>query len=257
MASNIGSAATITGNPQNIIIGSLSRIPYGTFAAALAPAAAAGSLWRRSHRAVSRANSGRASGCRRRAPRPRQPALRARALVATSALIASFFPARRRPRPRSSSARSADHAPRSKPERVYAEIDWALLLMFAGLFIVVAGFEKAVLSPQTTQECRPRASADPAVLSLVAAVLSNLVSNVPAVLALKPFIVALPDPQHAWLVAAMASTFAGNLALLGSVANLIVVQRARRPRREIGFWQLSEVGVPVTVSTILVGLWWL
>jgi hypothetical protein len=60
------------------------------------------------------------------------------------------------------------------------------------------------------------------------AVLSNLVSNVPAVLVLKPFLASTSDPRHAWLVVAMASTLAGNLTLVGSVANLIVAQRAAR-----------------------------
>jgi Na+/H+ antiporter NhaD/arsenite permease-like protein len=91
----------------------------------------------------------------------------------------------------------------------------------------------------------------------VTAALSNLVSNVPAVLVLKPFLTALPDPQRAWLVAAMAATLAGNLTILGSVANLIVVQRAARRGVTIGFWQYFRVGAPVTVLTILGGLWWL
>ena len=79
----------------------------------------------------------------------------------------------------------------------------------------------------------------------------------PAVLVLKPFVMALPDPRRAWLVAAMAATLAGNLTLLGSVANLIVVQRAAERGVGIGFWQYFRVGAPVTVLTILVGLWWL
>ena len=94
-------------------------------------------------------------------------------------------------------------------------------------------------------------------LSLVTAVLSNLVSNVPAVLVLKPFVANLADPRRAWLVVAMASTLAGNLTVLGSVANLIVVQRARNRGVEIGFWTYLKVGAPLTVLTILVGVWWL
>ena len=67
----------------------------------------------------------------------------------------------------------------------------------------------------------------------------------------------LPDPQRAWLVIAMASTLAGNLTLVGSVANLIVAQRARRYGVTIGFWPHFRVGAPLTFLTILVGLWWL
>lgn len=82
-------------------------------------------------------------------------------------------------------------------------------------------------------------------------------SNVPAVLALRSFLAGLGDPQRAWLVVAMASTLAGNLTLVGSVANLIVAQRARRYGVRIGFWPYFRVGAPLTLATILFGLWWL
>jgi Na+/H+ antiporter NhaD/arsenite permease-like protein len=95
------------------------------------------------------------------------------------------------------------------------------------------------------------------VLALVTAILSNLVSNVPAVLVLKPFVAALPDPRRAWLIVAMSATLAGNLTILGSVANLIVVQRAARRGLAIVFWQYLRVGAPLTVLTIIVGLLWL
>jgi len=95
------------------------------------------------------------------------------------------------------------------------------------------------------------------VLTTVAAVLSNLVSNVPAVLVLKPFIQPLADQRTAWLTLAMASTLAGNFTILGSVANLIVVERARTAHVTIGFWTYFRVGAPVTLLTLLVGAWWL
>jgi Na+/H+ antiporter NhaD/arsenite permease-like protein len=91
-------------------------------------------------------------------------------------------------------------------------------------------------------------------LSLVTAALSNIVSNVPAVLVLRPFVARLPDPAHAWLVVAMASTLAGNFTILGSVANLIVVSRARARRVEIGFGTYFLVGGPLTVLTIVAGV---
>jgi Na+/H+ antiporter NhaD/arsenite permease-like protein len=94
-------------------------------------------------------------------------------------------------------------------------------------------------------------------LSAVTAILSNLVSNVPAVLVLRPFVGQTGDPQHAWLVVAMASTLAGNLTVLGSVANLIVVQLARAEGVTIGFWEYFQVGMPLSLLTILLGLWWL
>ena len=87
--------------------------------------------------------------------------------------------------------------------------------------------------------------------------LSNLVSNVPAVLMLKPFVAALPDTATAWKVVAMASTLAGNFTVLGSIANLIVVEKAARRGIVIGFWDYFRVGAPLTVLTILLGTLWL
>jgi Na+/H+ antiporter NhaD/arsenite permease-like protein len=260
MASNIGSVATITGNPQNIIIGSLSHIPYAAFAERLAPLAAFG-------------------------------------LVATVALIALVYrqeflmrellPALRPPPPRY-------HGPlviktvlvvamivclfflgepvakvaivggafllltrRVRPEKVYREIDWPLLVMFVGLFIVVGGLEKSVIGPNLDAVGAKLHFANDAVLGVSAAVLSNIVSNVPAVLVLKPFIPNLPDPKHAWLVVAMAATFAGNFTLIGSIANLIVAERAKTRGIVLDFKSYFVIGAPLTILTIVAGLLWL
>jgi Na+/H+ antiporter NhaD/arsenite permease-like protein len=93
----------------------------------------------------------------------------------------------------------------------------------------------------------------PAVLTVVAALISNVVSNVPAVLLFKPIIPTLGEPDRAWLILAMSSTLAGNLTLLGSVANLIVAEGARAARVEIGFVEYSRVGIPLTVLTLALG----
>jgi len=87
----------------------------------------------------------------------------------------------------------------------------------------------------------------------VTAALSNVVSNVPAGLLLKPVVTTLGEPQRAWLLVAMASTLAGNLTLIGSVANLIVVEAAREARIDIGFMEYARVGVPLTLVTLLLG----
>jgi len=126
--------------------------------------------------------------------------------------------------------------------------------MFAGLFIVVAGFEKAVLTPPALAALQRLPLGDAAFLTTVTALLSNLVSNVPAVLVLKAFITQLPDPQKAWLVVAMAATLAGNFTLLGSVANPIVAQRARSRGVTISFWTYFKVGAPLTLLTLVVGV---
>lgn len=93
-------------------------------------------------------------------------------------------------------------------------------------------------------------------LVILTAVLSNLVSNVPAVLLLGHAAAAAPDPGRARLLLAMASTLAGNLTLVGSVANLIVVLQAGA-RARVGFWEYARVGAPVTLLTLTWGVWWL
>ncbi|HYM02839.1 MAG TPA: ArsB/NhaD family transporter, partial [Stellaceae bacterium] len=115
------------------------------------------------------------------------------------------------------------------------------------------GFEKTVLGPDALAYAARLRLDEPPVMAALAAVLSNLVSNVPAVLVLKPFVQNLAAPQPAWLVLAMASTLAGNFTILGSVANLIVVQRARRHGIEIGFWSYFKIGAPLTIITIVIG----
>jgi Na+/H+ antiporter NhaD/arsenite permease-like protein len=111
-----------------------------------------------------------------------------------------------------------------------------------------------VLTPEVTAAAARARLEEPAVLGGVTALLSNVVSNVPAVLLLKPFVANLPDPQRAWLIIAMSATLAGNFTLVGSVANLIVAQRAKARGVEIGFWTYFKVGAPLTLVTIAIGL---
>jgi Na+/H+ antiporter NhaD/arsenite permease-like protein len=143
---------------------------------------------------------------------------------------------------------------RVKPEKIYREIDWPLLVMFVGLFIVIGGIEKAVITQDVVAAVGRLRLDNAASLAGITAVLSNVVSNVPAVLMLKPFIPNLADPQRAWLVIAMAATLAGNFTLVGSIANLIVAQRAKARGVDIGFWTYFRLGAPLTVLTILIGL---
>ena len=94
------------------------------------------------------------------------------------------------------------------------------------------------------------------IFSLVVTLLSNIVSNVPAVMLLKGLIPQFNDPQTAWLMLAMSSTLAGNLTITGSVANIIVVEKARG-EAHIGFLEYMKIGVPVTLATMGLGLLWL
>lgn len=144
-----------------------------------------------------------------------------------------------------------------KSERLYAEIDWSLLLMFAGLFIIVAGAQRALLTPDVVAAAGRLHLDQVPILSAVTAALSNLVSNVPAVLMMKPFVAPLANHDTAWLTIAMASTLAGNFSMLGSIANLIVVQKAAARGVEISFWEYFRVGAPLTLLTLVLGTVWM
>jgi len=260
MASNAGSVATITGNPQNMIIGSFAGIAYADFARALTPVALASLVITIVLVAVLHPKEfftrARLPVPKLRPSRPNRP-LVAKSLLVLVAMVGFFlagFPV-------------AEVAilggafllvtRRVKAEKVYFDIDWPLLVMFAGLFIVVAGFDKMVIGPEAHAFVARLDLADIPMLTGVTVVLSNLVSNVPAVLVLQPFITTLADPESAWLVVAMAATLAGNLTLVASVANLIVAQKARAGGVTISFWAHLRVGAPMTLLSLLFGMWWL
>jgi Na+/H+ antiporter NhaD/arsenite permease-like protein len=259
MASNIGSVATITGNPQNVIIGSLSHVPYGTFVATLAPVAAVGLViaallialvYRREFFTRERL-------AQQQMPSHYHGPLLAKTVIVATAMVVLFFLGQPVAKVAIVGGAFLLLTRRVNPGKIYREIDWPLLVMFVGLFIVVAALEKTVITPDVVAAVGRLHLSDKAVLSGVTALLSNLVSNVPAVLALKPFVEPLQDPQRAWLIIAMASTLAGNFTLVGSVANLIVAQRAKAHGVEISFWSYLVIGAPLTVLTIVLGVLWL
>jgi Na+/H+ antiporter NhaD/arsenite permease-like protein len=259
MASNCGSTATITGNPQNIVIGSLSQIPYETFAGALSPVALTGLLLTIALIALfyPREFTTRERLAAVPVRAAHHPPLMIKSLLVTFALVILFF-AGAPPAKTAIVAGALLLLTRIvKSTKVYFEIDWPLLLMFAGLFVVVAGFEKALLSPTVIADVGRLHLERVPVLSAVTAVLSNVVSNVPAVLVLRPFILSLHDRNTAWLAVAMASTLAGNFTIPGSVANLIVAQKAAARGVVIGFWDYFKVGAPLTLLTIMIGAVWL
>jgi Na+/H+ antiporter NhaD/arsenite permease-like protein len=149
---------------------------------------------------------------------------------------------------------------RVDPRAVWPHIDWALLVFFAALFVVVRGFSESG-APAALFARFPLHSGSGGVLGMlrlagIFLVGSNLVSNVPFILVVRDQMATLPDPRLGWELLAMASTFAGNLTLLGSVANIIVAE-AGRDVGGIGFWDYLEVGLPLALSTTLLGVAWL
>lgn len=257
-ASNIGSVATITGNPQNILIGSLSGIGYRDFLAHLGPVAAGGLFldWAilrvllRKDLAVSCANPNGAA-----APRPSPRKLIVPVLV-TLAVLAGFLLGY--PPPLVAAVGGALLLIRrsEEPKKIYDNVDWGLLLFFLGLFLLIGGAGEAGITGRLMATAARFNLHQPVILAGVVTLLSNLVSNVPAVLLLKDITSHFADPRQAWLLLAMASTLAGNLTVTGSVANIIVIEKAREDA-PISFLDYMRAGVPVTLATLALGLLWL
>lgn len=259
-AANIGSAATIVGNPQNMIIGVSSGLSFTAFTGRLAPVSLVGLgvawgvivlVYREDFRPALFAEP---------AAQPREAIYRPllfKGMVATALMLIAFLAGAPIPLAALGAASLLLVTRRIKPERVFNEIDFTLLVFFAGLFIVTGAIEASGLSQRLFALGRPLASQGVASLSVVALVLSNLVSNVPAVLLFRPLVPQLPDPQGAWLTLAMATTFAGNLTLLGSVANLIVAEIARTRGVDLSFRAYLRAGPAITLISLLLGVLWL
>ena len=257
-ASNIGSVATITGNPQNILIGSFSGISYREFLVHLGPVALIGLFldWGILHLFFFRnANSVIPANGRIPLPVLDLSQLGKPVIVATAVVIGFFFGVP----PAMMAALGAAGLLISRtrdPQELYKEVDWGLLVFFVGLFLIVGGAENAGIVNNLLRFAQHWNLQRMSVFTGVVAVLSNLVSNVPAVMLLKSLVPGFAQPHTAWLVLAMASTLAGNLTITGSVANIIVVETAK-PEVQVGFWDYFRVGLPITLATILVGWGWL
>lgn len=138
------------------------------------------------------------------------------------------------------------------PHLVYDELDWGLLIFFIGLFLIVGGAESAGLTERLLAFSVRLNLQHLGIFTLATSVLSNVVSNVPAVMLMKSLVTRFANPHAAWLTLAMAGTLAGNLTITGSVANIIVVERARK-EAAITFWDYFRIGLPITLLTLLVG----
>jgi Na+/H+ antiporter NhaD/arsenite permease-like protein len=257
-ASNIGSVATITGNPQNMLIGSYSGIGYLYFLAHLGPVALLGMLldWL-VIRWLCRKDleSAAASTAPADPPHIHLRALRKPAIVVLLVLLGflSGVP----PAMMAAIGAALMLITRTRePRLVYDEVDWGLLVFFVGLFLIVGGAERAGLNEDLFHIAERFNLQNIGILAGVTVLLSNIVSNVPAVMLLKSLVPSFHDPRTGWLVLAMASTLAGNLTITGSVANLIVVERARE-EVHVSFWDYSRVGIPVSLLTLAAGWVWL
>jgi Na+/H+ antiporter NhaD/arsenite permease-like protein len=258
-AANVGSSATIIGNPQNMLIGVSSGISFTRFFAYLSPVALGGFavIWvviALVYKTELRPREVKLHVRRRiRIFRP----LLVKSSVASIILLVALTAGMSVPLAALVAASMLLITRRLKPERVFREIDWSLLVFFAGLFVVTAAVQSVGLNGSLLGFIESSADSGVVGLTAVSAVLSNLISNVPAVMLLRPVVQNLADPERGWLTLAMSSTLAGNLTLLGSVANLIVAETARRQHVALSFWEYLKAGVPITILTLMWGAFWL
>lgn len=259
-AANIGSTATLTGNPQNMIVGIASGIPYAEFSLALIPVAllGLGVIWvvlvlmfpydfmKEQFNETPKENGVEIS----------KPLL-AKTMVITVGLLAAFLTGAPIALAAFLAASLLLVTRRHQPQTVFAEFDWGLLVLFSALFIVSGSLETSGVTTQLVDIDHLSKSTNIWNLSLITAGLSNVVSNVPAVLLLKPLVSGMENAHIGWLTLASASTLAGNLTLLGSVANLIVAETAARWRVDLSFWKYTKPGLVITLITLVINTGWL
>ena len=261
-ASNIGGAATITGNPQNILIGSVSGIGYRYFLAHLGPVAAIGLLidWCLIHWIYLQGGSPEVAES---APGPVDNTVSAPAslkllwpVLVTLGVLIAFFVGVQPPFAAAAGGALLLVRRTRDPREIYGDVDWSLLVLFLGLFLIVGGAERAGLTGTLLDAAEHLNLRDNVIFVSMVALLSNVVSNVPAVMLLKNLIPQFSNPHTMWLMLSMSSTLAGNLTITGSVANIIVVEKARTVTH-ISFLDYMKTGVPITLATLAVGLLWL
>lgn len=258
-AANIGSVATVIGNPQNMLVEISSGISFVTFTRELGPIALLGlgiiwcvivAVYRRDFRAET------FTGVFHLEPTVLRPRLR-KALFATVVMLIVLLSGGPVPLAAALAAAVLLVTRRTDPAHVFQEIDWALLVFFSALFVVTGAVGASGFGEHLFRALAPYASGGPGPLTAASVVLSNLVSNVPAVMLFRPVIPTLADPHHAWLTLAMATTLAGNLTLLGSVANLIVAEIARQRGVHLSFAEYLKAGTPIAILSLLAGVAWI
>ena len=259
MSANLGSVATLVGNPQNMIIGHLSKMPFLHFSAAMVPVAIAGLAIEYVVLRLGFREALRHAVIHR--PETRSHNLDRPLLVLAFSVLGAVFLGFIAGLNLSWTAMAGGALlmvlARRDTHPVLKLVDWHLLVFFAALFIVVDGLEGTGLPDQIYQRVHglfgQSSTSQAWNLAWFSEVGSNIFSNVPFVLVAGKWIGNFAQPELMWKVMALATTFAGNLTIVGSVANIIVVESARA-HTEIGFWDYAKYGIPVTVLTSLAGL---
>ncbi|HXF96624.1 MAG TPA: SLC13 family permease [Gemmatimonadales bacterium] len=261
MGSNVGSVLSVTGNPQNMLVGIWSGATFGGFLVGMLPVALGGLAITYGYLRWAFAPDLRAPfGVRLDSvPVALDRPLVIKGLVVFGGAVAAWLAGGSLPLVAIACGAIMVAIAYRDPAYAIERVEWALLLFFAALFVVMRGLERtgAVEWLDTRALALARQGSPLLAATVVSGVmlaLSNLISNVPAVMLWRNVVPELPDPDLMWRVVAMSSTFAGNLLLIGSMANLIVAERAEARGVRIGFWEYARAGVPVTLLTLAWGI---
>jgi Na+/H+ antiporter NhaD/arsenite permease-like protein len=261
ISSNIGSAATIIGNPQNMLIGQMGKLHFGQFLLWCGPPSIFSLI--AAYFLICKVYEGRfmdpghVEDLPKHKPWPEFNQWQSiKGLVATGILMILFFT----PIPREYSAIAVAGfllcSRKMRSRNILELVDWHLITLFCALFVVIHGIgmyqiPEAIMGFLSRQGIEVR---NLLMLTGISTVMSNLVSNVPATLLLIQFLE--PTNHVQWYVLALSSTYAGNLILIGSIANLIVIEQARYYGIRITFKEHAKTGVPVTIlSLVMLTLW--
>lgn len=258
-SANVGSVSTIVGNPQNMIVGMFSGIKFIDFALILTPLAIIGLfiiyfvvklIYPKEFKKDSL-----------------QPVIEKDyrvfkpLLIKSSVVLILMLLAFNLGFPIAISALSGASllliTRRIKPERVFIELDWSLLVFFSSLFIITHTLNEHFISKNFELVQMIFSGNLVFDISIFTVLLSNIISNVPAVLLLSPVVNKIINPENIWLTLAMSSTFAGNLTLIGSVANLIVAESAKKRGIKLEFKEYLKAGIPISILTLILGIVWL
>ena len=261
-AANIGSAATLIGNPQNMLIGSVLQLPFAGYASAALLPVGLSLLWLWVWLGFLGARDTATKHIKQAVPQPTaQPALptwdrwqSTKGLLVAGALLLVFVFTSWPPAPAALvGAGLLLLSRRMASSRVMGLVDWPLLLLFIGLFVVnhamgATGWPDRAVA---VMESLGVQLTEPFTLLVGSALLSNAVSNVPAVMLLLPHLQDTAAVQQLGVVLALATTLAGNLLLVGSIANLIVADMAQRQGIVIDWRTHLRTGLPVTLGSLL------
>ena len=260
IASNIGAGATLVGNPQNMMIGQVAHLGFGRYLlwsmvpVVFAMTAAYGIIW-----LMSRKNLQATLAIQNRPAQPSYPFNRLhtiKGILILSVVIGLFFTAI--PKEVIVLAAAGIHLASTKfrTEDLLGLVEWPILVLFIGLFVVAGAFQSTGYGEQAIQWLAQGGFNlnAPANLALTTAALSNVVGNSAAVMLLLK-VVNLTSPAVPYILA-LANSFGGSLIIIGSVSNIIVVQQAREMGIHISFWDFARLGIPVTLAALAGLLGW-